>query len=308
MTVARRQLILAGSAAWARARALPAESEVKAELICKVASYCEGVVFDHKGFVYISHGRQISRVGPDRVPARWAETQAPNGHKILGDGTHLVCDGAAKAVLHLEGNGAVIGKAAEAFDGKPLRGPNDLTLDGAGGFYFTDPAATSEDRVFHVERSGKIHLVAKGLSFPNGIVLRPDGKELLFGESSKNRILKVKVLGAARWSEPEIFAILPAKGPGQIDNMPDGMCLDAEGNLYVAHWGMRRVQVVDRSGKVIRGYASGNLTTSNVAFGGVGMDLLYVTGAVEEEKSSEGGLFSLRLPGVRGLRILAGRG
>jgi gluconolactonase len=238
------------------------------------------------------------------VPSRWAETKAPNGHKILGDGTHLVCDGSAKAVLHLDAKGQAIGNAADSFEGKPLMGPNDLTLDRAGGFYFTDPAATDEDRVFHVDRSGTVHLVAKGLSFPNGIALRPDGKELLFGESKKNRILAVKVIGESEWSEPRLFASLPAKGAGQIDNMPDGMCLDRDGNLYVAHWGMRQVQVVDRAGKVIRSYASGNLTTSNAAFGGAAMNELYVTGALEEEKSSEGGLFRLRLEGVKGLRIL----
>jgi gluconolactonase len=297
MELTRRELL-------ALAGGLPLERKVIAELVCKVPSYCEGVVFDHSGFKYISHGKYISRVGPDGVPSRWAETKAPNGHKILGDGTHLVCDGSAKAVLHLDAKGQAIGNAADSFEGKPLMGPNDLTLDRAGGFYFTDPAATDEDRVFHVDRSGTVHLVAKGLSFPNGIALRPDGKELLFGESKKNRILAVKVIGECKWSEPRLFASLPAKGAGQIDNMPDGMCLDRDGNLYVAHWGMRQVQVVDRAGKVIRSYASGNLTTSNAAFGGAAMNELYVTGALEEEKSSEGGLFRLRLEGVKGLRIL----
>ena len=36
---------------------------------------------------------------------------------------------------------------------------------------------------------------------------------------------------------------------GQIDNQPDGMCLDADGNLYVAHYGMKQVQVLDPSGQ-----------------------------------------------------------
>ena len=32
----------------------------------------------------------------------WAETGAPNGHKILADGTHLICDASQHAVLHLD--------------------------------------------------------------------------------------------------------------------------------------------------------------------------------------------------------------
>ena len=78
------------------------------------------------------------------------------------------------------------------------------------------------------------------------------------------------------------------------------MCLDADGNLYVAHYGMRQVQVVSPEGKVIRRYPGGNLTTSNVAFGGPDMDTLYITGGIKGEGESEGGLFRIKLPGREG--------
>ena len=85
------------------------------------------------------------------------------------------------------------------------------------------------------------------------------------------------------------------------------MCLDAAGNLYVAHYGMRQVQVVSPEGKVIRRYPGGNLTTSNVAFGGPDMDTLYITGGIKGEGEGEGGLFRIKLPGVKGLKILPER-
>ena len=94
---------------------------------------------------------------------------------------------------------------------------------------------------------------------------------------------------------------LPKKGEGQIDNQPDGIALDAEGNLFVAHYGMRQVQVVSPEGKLIRSYPGGNLTTSNVAFAGPKMDRLYMTGG------EPGALFRLDLPGVKGLTILPPR-
>jgi len=52
------------------------------------------------------------------------------------------------------------------------------------------------------------------------------------------------------------LAELPAKdtSTGQIDNQPDGMCLDAAGNLYVAHYGMKQVQVLSPEGKLIARY------------------------------------------------------
>jgi len=97
-----------------------------------------------------------------------------------------------------------------------------------------------------------------------------------------------------------VLVKLPEKGEGQIANAPDGIALDAEGNLFVAHYGMRRVQVVSPEGKVIRSYPGGNLTTSNVAFAGPKGDQLYVTGG------DPGALFRLDL-GVKGLVILPPR-
>jgi gluconolactonase len=65
---------------------------------------------------------------------------------------------------------------------------------------------------------------------------------------------------------------------------------------------MQQVQVLSPDGKLLRRYGGGNVTTSNVAFGGKKMDQLFVTGGLGEE-SGGGGLFRLDL-GVKGLVIL----
>ena len=300
-------------AAMSAAGKLPAESSVSPAKVVEVPGYSEGVVFDRDGNAYISdtqHG-DIYRVTPDGTAAVWAKTGAPNGHKILADGTHLVCDGSQHAVLRLDREGRVIGKASSESDGKPLRAPNDLTLDPKGGFYFTDPGGSNKENpigtVHYVDARGKTHLVAGGLAFPNGIVLRPDGKTLLVGESKYNRILAYEILSPGKAGAMKVFADLPSKGEGQIDNQPDGMCIDRDGRLYVAHYGMRQVQVLSPDGKLLRRYPAGNLTTSNVAFGGPKMDQLYVTGALGDEQATSGALFRLDLKGVRGLKILPGR-
>lgn len=305
----RRHLVVSAAAPWLAA-ALPTESEVKIEQVCTVPSYCEGIVFDRAGNAYISHGRYISRVGRDGKPVTWAETGAPNGHKILPDGTHIVCDASRHAVVRLDANGKILGNAASSCDGKPLRGPNDCTLDPKGGFYFTDPGGGSTlekpiGTVHYVSPQGEVVLCASGFPMPNGLVLRPDGSQLLFGDSLRNVIYVCEVASPGRLSAPREFAKLPRKGEGQIGNLPDGMCLDEAGHLYVAHWGMRQVQVLDRRGALVRRYPGGNLTTSNVAFGGRGRDTLYITGALGEEGKSPGGLFRIRLPGVRGVPLLA---
>jgi gluconolactonase len=293
---------------------LPKESSVTLTKIVEVPGYCEGVVFDHNGNAYLSDTQngEIYQVTPNGQAKIWAKTGAPNGHKILADGTHLVCDGSQRAILRLDQDGKTLGKVSSECDGKPLRAPNDLTLDSKhGGFYFTDPGGSTADNpigtVHYVDAKGKTHLVAQGLAFPNGIVLRPDGKSLLVAESNHNRILVYEVVAPGKVGERKIFAHLPTKTGDQIDNQPDGMCLDQDGNLYVAHYGMHQVQVLSPEGKLLRRYPGGNLTTSNVAFGGAKMDQLYITGALGEEKTTRGGLFRLDLKGVKGLQILPKR-
>jgi gluconolactonase len=290
---------------------LPPADAVKPAEVVRVPEYSEGIVFDHHGNAYISHGKVITRISPDLKIRKWAETGAPNGHKVLADGTHLVCDGSRHAVLHLDADGRMLEPASKECDGKPLRAPNDLTLDPRGGFYFTDPGESDDKNpigtVHYVDPHGKTHLVAGGLAYPNGIVLRPDGKTLLVGESKHNRVLAFPVLEPGKVGKMTVFADLPTKKGDQIDNQPDGMCLDADGNLYVAHYGMHQVQVLSPEGRLLRRYPGGTLTTSNVAFGGPNMDQLYVTGALGKSDGSEGALFRLDLKGVKGLVILPKR-
>jgi gluconolactonase len=277
--------------------------------VARFRSFSEGIVFDSSGYAYISHGRFISRMSPDGKRTVWAETGAPSGHKILPDGTHLVCDASRRAVLHLDAQGNILGAASSECEGKPLHEPNDLTLDPKGGFYFTDSGGSREQMVgsiHFVDRAGKTRLAAQGLHFPNGIVLRPDGKTLLVAESLRNRILSFDVLSPGRLGPMKVFATLPVKQAGQIDNRPDGLCLDQHGNLYIAHYGMRVVEVLSRKGRLIRQFPAGVLTPSNVAFGGPKMDQLFITGGLGPQGQSEGALFrlDLRLKGLPLLRAM----
>jgi gluconolactonase len=302
-------LTIGWNLAGARGQELPDPTQTRAVQLFTVPHYCEGVVFDHAGNGYISHGEHITTFTLDGQHRIWATTGAPNGHKILADGVHLVCDASRHAVLRLSAEGKLLDPASHQCDGEPLRGPNDLTLDTPnGGFYFTDPGGSSDvnpiGTVHFVDREGITHLLDQGLAFPNGIVLRPDGKELLLAESKKNRILAYQVTAPGEIKARSVFAELPkkAESAGQIDNQPDGICLDAAGNLYVAHYGMKRVHVLDRQGNLLASYDGGNLTTSNVAFGGPQMNQLFVTGGLGAE-SGGGGLFRLDL-GIPGLVIL----
>lgn len=291
------------------AKGKPDKASPEPVKLLEVDSYCEGVVFDKDGAGYISHGEVIVKFTLDGKHSVWANTGAPNGHKIMADGSHLVCDAKSHAVLHLDANGKLLDPAAKELDGKPLLGPNDLSLDtDHGGVYFSDPGESSKDnpigQICYLDAHGKVTKLDGGLAYPNGIVLSADGKRLYLAESQHNRVLTYEVQGPGKLGERKVFADLPAmdKNRGQIDNQPDGMCLDAAGNLYVAHYGMKQVQVLSPDGKLSRQLDGGNVTTSNVAFGGPELDQLFVTGGMEGFPS-KGGLFRHDL-GVKGLRVL----
>jgi gluconolactonase len=291
------------------AAALPPSGSVKPVKVAELPTYTEGVVVDASGTIYVSEplGGRVSRV-KDGVVTEWAKLDAPNGHRILPDGTHLVCDGKRHAVMHLDAEGRILGQASSRSGDDPLRAPNDLAVDPHGGFYFTDPGGSSAAKpigtIHHADSNGVTRTIATGLAFPNGITFSADGKTLFVGESGHNRILKFAVLPDGGVGPQQVFATLPTKTGEQTANEPDGMALDEEGNLFVAHYGMRQVQVLSPAGRLERSYAAGNLTTSNVAFGGPRMDQLYVTGALGAENTTRGGLFRLDLAGVRGRRLV----
>lgn len=272
--------------------------------------FSEGPVFDRAGNLYVSHGPYITKIGPDGETAIWAETGSPNGHKVKSDGTHLVCEHGA--VLHLSEDGEVLGKAASDCGGETLRRTNDITLSPEGRFYFTDPGdglgALDEPigRVCYVDAGGRSHLVADGLGFLNGIVLNSKGDRLFVGESmrGRHRILEFDVQAPGKIGADRVFAQLPfAEDEAFVS--PDGMAFDEDGNLYVAHFGMGQVQVLDTNGTLIHSIPAGNNAASNVAFGGTNRDQLYVTGA-EAFFGGEypGVVYRLDLQGTRGVSLL----
>ena len=236
---------------------VPDWSKVQAVKLFEVDHYCEGVVFDHDGNGYISHGKSSRSSRPTASTHVWAETGAPNGHKILADGTHLVCDASQHAVLHLGADGKMLGQAVEGVRRQAAaraqrpdarHAQRRLLLHRPGRLDDKKPIGT----VHYVDAQGQDAPGRRGLAFPNGIVLHARRQDAVVGESKKNRVLVYDVKAPGKLGESKVFADLPEDSrPGQIDNQPDGMCLDAAGNLYVAHYGMQQVQVLSPEGKLI---------------------------------------------------------
>lgn len=274
-------------------------------MVASTDEFSEGPVFDYQGNLFFTHGRFVSKVSPSGDVVVWTETEGANGHKVLPDGTHLLCAPGERAILHLDQDGERLGIASSQYHGEPLRAPNDLALDPRGGFWFTDPGGSREapiGTVHHVDQQGVTHLVADQLRVPNGLVLSPDNTILYVAETVPNRILAYPVTSPGRLGAKRVFAELPSKEGVQAE--PDGLAVDTSGNVYVAHLGMSAVQVLDPNGRLIRTLPGGNYDVSNLAFGGKKLTDLFITGSVGHRSRTPGRVYRLQLPGTVGISSL----
>ena len=274
--------------------ALARAAEPEPVEFARFEAYCEGPVFDDSGNLFVSHGKSfVSKIDRQGRVQPWLKVENPNGHKILSDGTHLLC--VKGAILQVDRNGTIIRKVSTECNGVPLRAPNDITLAG-DGFYFTDPGGSRDapvGTVHYVDKAGRTHLVAGGLWVPNGLVRSPDGRILYVAETVPNRILWFAIRTAGMLGPVNILCELPSKDGVQAE--PDGLAIDSEGNIYVAHLGMASVQVVAPSGKLLRTLPAGNFDASNLVFGGPQLSELYITGSIGHRTNSPGRVFKLSL-------------
>jgi gluconolactonase len=175
---------------------------------------------------------------------------------------------------------------ADRYDGKRFNSPNDGAYHSDGSLYFTDPpyglTRKMEDPakeldfqgVYRVAPDGKVTLLTKELSRPNGIAFSPDFKTLYVANSDPQRAIWMAYdvkrdggLANGRVFFDATAWVATKKG------LPDGMKVDRQGNLFAT--GPGGVVVFDKSGHHLGTLATGE-ATSNCAFGEDG-STLFVT-------------------------------
>jgi sugar lactone lactonase YvrE len=157
----------------------------------------------------------------------------PSGLGWLPDGRLLVVSMTDRKLLRREEDG---GLALHA-DLSGLAGfdCNDMATDARGrsyvgnfGFDLHDPQAENRPaELILVTAEGEARVVARDLGFPNGTVITPDGRTLVVGESFGGRLTAFDVEEDGSLTGRRVWA--PLEGA-----VPDGICLDAEGAIWVA--------------------------------------------------------------------------
>jgi sugar lactone lactonase YvrE len=154
---------------------------------------------------------------------------------------------------------------------------NDLVADAAGrayvssfGFDLEGGAAPAPTDLVRVDPDGSVHVAAGDVLFPNGMVLSPDGGTLVVAETYGSRLTAFDVAPDGALSRRRVFAELPGVAP-------DGICLDAEGQVWVATARTQEVLRVREGGEVTDrvAVASGSLSYA-CALGGPDGRTLFV--------------------------------
>ena len=211
-----------------------------------------------------------------------------NGLTLDPQGRLVLCQHGDRRVARLEKDGKQTA-LAERYEGKRFNSPNDAVFDSKGNLYFTDPPYGLEKNVndpkkeldfqgvYRVTPDGKITLLTKEMSRPNGIALSPDEKTLYVANSDPAKAvwMAFDLKGDGTVSNGRVFfdATALAKQPGR-KGLPDGLKVDRQGNLFATGPGGVLVFTPDGThlGTIVTGEA-----TANCAFGGEDGGVLYMT-------------------------------
>jgi sugar lactone lactonase YvrE len=199
----------------------------------------------HDGKLWLSdfHDHAVKTVDPHGNVEVMVEVPGmPSGLGWLPDGHLLVVSMTDRRLLRIEAEGPV--EHAD-LSGVATFHANDMVVDALGrayvgnfGFDLDEALLTrGVEQVIHdhataalarVDPDGSVHVAATDLHFPNGSVISPDGRTLIVAETLGFRLTAFDIAPDGSLSNRRIWADLG-------DRVPDGICLDAEGNVWVAN-------------------------------------------------------------------------
>ena len=261
--------------------------------------FTEGPAVDRAGNVFFTNvpASKILKWDPreKRLSVFRENSHATNGLLFAPNGDLLACEGDAGRVTRTDMRTGKITIVADRYRGKPFAAPNDLALDAKGRLYFTSrpeiEGKTNPIAVYRVDPDGTVTqlLVApNGTDMPNGIVTAPDDRTLYLIEAhpDEGHLRNIRAFDLAADGSLSNGRILIDFYPGRSG---DGMCIDAEGNLYVAAGLHERrgtsetldtrpgIHVVSPEGKLLAYRRTPEDTITNCTFGGRDLRTLYVT-------------------------------
>lgn len=235
--------------------------------ICE--AFLEGPSFDRAGNLWVTdipHGR-VFKVSPGGDWSLVTEYDGwPNGLKFHKDGRAFITD-YKRGIMILDPATGKVTPLIETVRTESLKGVNDLHFASNGDLFFTDQGQTGlhdpTGRVYRYTTNGTLTCLVNTVPSPNGIVLDLSERIVYVAVTRGNAVWRLPIMGDGNASKVGIAIQLSGGLSG-----PDGLALDEEGGLVVAHAGMG----VWRFDRMLRPThyiePQGGLFTTNIAFNG----------------------------------------
>ncbi len=217
--------------------------------------------------------------------------------------------GLARLPWPLAGNAQIaVDWVAQPFGANAALRLNDAKADASGavwaGSLNNDDETRADGCLFRLGTDGQLTVEDTGYTVANGPAIRGDGQLMLHTDSGRRTIYAFDLDAAAgQLSNKRVW-----KQFADDEGYPDGMCFDAEGGLWVAHWGAGCVSRFAPDGGLLRHVQLPTSHITNVCFGGAALDRLFVSSAraglsVDQLAAQPlaGALFEVLAPGVNGL-------
>jgi gluconolactonase len=255
----------------------------KLVIVYEADAFFEGPAWDPTtGKLYFTafkkENQQILRLDDDRKATVWMDqSKGVNGMRMSRGGRLLGAQAYGHNVLSMKigtSGPEDVKSLTGNYEGETYNQPNDLAEAPNGGIYYTDPDFRGKTRsaVYYLNPEGKVRRIITHLKIPNGILVSNDGKTLYVADSFEKRIYSYAILADGSVDQGAVKVFFDPATDNQND--PDGMCSDAEGNIYFAMRG--GVWVASSEGKTL-GFIPIPDFTSNVGFGGKDGKTLFMT-------------------------------
>lgn len=181
--------------------------------------------------------------GYDGTDAPAGSLPGPNGMIAGPDGSVLLCQHGNRRIVRI-GKDRKVTPLVEKFQGKRFNSPNDLVYKSDGSLYFTDPpyglaGGDSDPKkelpfngVFRL-KDGKLNVLVKDMTRPNGLAFSPDEKVMYIANSDEKRKvwMRYDVKPDGTLAGGTVFADVTAETAA---GLPDGMKVDSQGNVYAS--------------------------------------------------------------------------
>ena len=244
--------------------------------IGKAGCFLEGPSFDRAGNLYLvdlAFGR-IFRVSPRREWEVVVEYDGePNGLKIHRDGRIFIAD-RKRGILALDPDHRTVTSVIEGSSAERFKGVNDLIFAANGDLYFTDQGQTGlhdpTGRVYRYSTSGELVCLVDNVPSPNGLVFNVRETSLFVAATRSNSVWRIPLESTGAVSKVGLFVQIFSAGP-------DGLALDEEGNVAVAHPGVGLVWIFSKRGEPLYQVKSCRTElVTNIAYGGADHRTLYI--------------------------------